>query len=261
MVAQTVERELAPTLSLHVMPGLADDLLPRYDHRQRFSVEIAAAPDVVWSALHETRFSDLRILRVLMAVRTLGCSEHAGDDAPILTGARLAPHVLVEEVPGREVAIALMGRFWTMNAFETISERAAFTAGVEPDFVRTTSTMTVEETARGTRLTIENRVQDPRDPLAARKFCPYWYFMGKIGAAIFAVDLLEAAKRRAETRVGAERPRARIHKGKIASFLFVAASVVALALVGFRRARVCSCGDRVGDMAHEPRCKHGAAPR
>ncbi|MGH8882483.1 MAG: hypothetical protein ACRD0P_34910, partial [Stackebrandtia sp.] len=48
-----------------------DDVLPVYRNRERHAMQIAAAPDVVWSALHALSSGELRLTRVLTAIRAL----------------------------------------------------------------------------------------------------------------------------------------------------------------------------------------------
>jgi hypothetical protein len=68
---------------------IAEQLLPAYDHVQRFSTVIPASPAVVFAALHEVRFSDLRLLRILNGLRSFGGSEAGGQKARIFVGARV----------------------------------------------------------------------------------------------------------------------------------------------------------------------------
>lgn len=53
------------------MSAVLDDVLPVYRHRERHATQIAAAPEVVWSALHAVSAGDLRLTRVLTAIRAL----------------------------------------------------------------------------------------------------------------------------------------------------------------------------------------------
>jgi hypothetical protein len=197
-----VDETTMPKLVTADAPALIDQLMPEYHYRQQFSAFIPSPQSVVFAVLAQLRFSDLAPLRVLMAIRTLGRNETRNADEPILAGARLAPYVLAEELPDQETVIALMGRFWTQNAFGPIPDRAAF-AAPPPDFVRTVWSLRLEDAPGGTRVTSETRVKSPADPAAARKFRPYWTFMGQIGSATFSISLLAALKRRSRAEASA----------------------------------------------------------
>jgi hypothetical protein len=132
---------------------------------------------------------------MLMAIRTLGRSEAGNPDDPILAGAKLTPYVLTEEVPDQEAVLALMGRFWTQNAFAPILDRAAF-AESPTNYVRTVWSLRLEDAPGGTRVTAETRVQNPADPAAAGKFRTYWYLVGRVGSAVFSLSVLASLRRR-----------------------------------------------------------------
>ena len=53
------------------MTTVLDDVLPVYRHRERHATQIAAAPEVVWRALHTVSGGDLRLTRLLMSIRAV----------------------------------------------------------------------------------------------------------------------------------------------------------------------------------------------
>ena len=192
------------------MSAVLDDVLPLYRHRERHAMQIAAAPEVVWSALHAVSVGDLRLTRLLMGIRALPGR---------LPGARRPPgglpaergfieafmedglHELRVDPPWTLVA-GNAGQPWRLGAEESAGavDLDGFRAFARPGFVLTATSFELEALGDGTRLATETRVQ-PTDAAAARAFQLYWWAI-RAGSGLIRRDMLHAVRRRAETGAG-----------------------------------------------------------
>jgi hypothetical protein len=188
------------------MSAVLDDVLPIYRHRERHALQIAAAPDAVWSALHAVSAGELRLTRALTTIRALP-ARLPGSRAP--RGGLPADRGFLEaflERGYRELRVdppwALVagaaGRPWRLRGGETadVADRDGFRAFTRPGYVMIATSFELEALGDGTRLSTETRVQ-PTDAEAARAFRPYWWAI-RAGSGLIRRDMLHAVRRRAE---------------------------------------------------------------
>src|SRR5215469_2953924 len=136
---------------------LADEFLPVYDVIMRHAVSVPAPAAAVWAALHRADFASAWYVRALLLLRGL---RRPGQRVR-LTLDRLVLGVFIPlgERPGREIALGLVGRFWTPSGGRlTLSP---WTFLVEPDG------------PAATRLATETRVACV-DAASRRRFRLYW---------------------------------------------------------------------------------------
>ena len=188
------------------MSAVLDDVLPVYRHRERHATQIAAAPEVVWSALHAVSAGDLRLTRLLMSIRALPAR---------LPGARRPPGGLPADRgfieafmedgfrelrvdPPWTLVAGNAGQPWRLRGEESadVVDLDGFRAFARAGFVLTATSFELEALGDGTRLSTETRVQ-PTDAAAARAFRPYWWAI-RAGSGLIRRDMLHAVRRRAE---------------------------------------------------------------
>ena len=179
----------------------ADDFLPAYDVVMRHAVSVPASAPAVWAALHRADFGGAWYVRALLMLRGLRRP----------TSVRLTLDRLVDggfiplgERAGREVALGLVGRFWTPSGGRVTVKPDAFRDFAEPGNAKVVWTFAVESLGMGTtRLVTETRVQC-LDAASRRRFRLYWLvvrpFSGLIRHAMLGAVAREA------TRPAATRP-------------------------------------------------------
>jgi hypothetical protein len=183
-----------------------DDVLPVYRHRERHATQIAAAPDVVWSALHALSSGELRLTRVLTAIRALPARLPR---ARMPTGGIPADRGFIEVFmergyrqlradPPWTLVAGNAGQPWRLRGGESadVVDLDGFRAFARPGFVLIATSFELEALGDGTRLSTETRVQ-PTDATAARAFRPYWWAI-RAGSGLIRRDVLSAVRRRAE---------------------------------------------------------------
>jgi hypothetical protein len=189
------------------MTAVFDDVLPVYRHRERHAMQIAAAPEAVWAALHAVSAGELRLTRLLTGVRALP-GRLPGRRMP--GGGLPADRGFVEafmERGYRELRVdppwtlvaGAAGQPWRLRGGETgdVVDLEGLRAFARPGFVLIATSFEIEALGEGTRLSTETRVQ-PTDAAAARAFRPYWWAI-RAGSGLIRRDVLHAVRRRAET--------------------------------------------------------------
>jgi len=162
---------------------LIDELMPRYDVAARYETLVNAEPAHTLSLVQHVDFSRSRIIRVLMAVRTLGRSRRGRRNPDLnekLTERiRGSGFVLLREIENQEIVIGVVGRFW--------QARSGIVLGLSPEEVLAFEKPSYAKAlwnfhlasvgSNQTRLSTETRVQT-FGPSARRKFALYWSLVG-----------------------------------------------------------------------------------
>jgi hypothetical protein len=146
-----------------------DEIMPDYDRREVHRHSVAAPPAAVWAAIRDLSGDELKLMRLLMGLRTLG---RRGEDSSrtVLEGfERMGFRVVAEEVDS-ELVIAGIGRFWTLSGgLRRVKDREHFTHFDEPDYAKVAFNFRLE----GERISTETRIAGT-DAHARRRFGLYW---------------------------------------------------------------------------------------
>ncbi len=188
------------------MTAVLDDVLPAYRHRERHTLQIAASPGAVWSALQALSAGDLRLTRVLTGIRALP-ARLSGDrtEGSALPADRTFIEAFIERGyrellvdPPSALVAGTAGQPWRLRGGENadVADLDDFRAFARPGFVLIATSFELEAFGEGTRLSTETRVQ-PTDAAAARVFRRYWWAI-RAGSGLIRRDVLHAVRRRAE---------------------------------------------------------------
>jgi hypothetical protein len=178
---------------------LADRFLPRYDVVMRHHRRVAVAPGEAWAAIHRADLGRPALIRTLLALRGL----RAPWSARPLTLASLprAGFIPLAEEPGRELALGLVGRFWTLSGGRIAVAPEAFREFAQPGYAKAVWTLGIEAETRGTtRLATETRVVCT-DAASRRRFRRYWRVVGPFAALIRNAMLGAVAREAVRGRV------------------------------------------------------------
>jgi hypothetical protein len=171
-----------------------DQLQPDYDARLLRHADVPQPPAVVRQAMEAVTFADLPTLSLLGRVRSFGRRGQRNPE-PIFSGMRHADFVHVEENDD-EIAAAMAGTLWRIRKpFVPLPNRDRV-LHPDPCWAVTVSSYRIEPRDAGSRFVCETRVTHPSDPRCARKFRPYWTLIGRLGATVYARDLVAAIRRR-----------------------------------------------------------------
>ncbi|MEO3973648.1 hypothetical protein [Streptomyces sp. CAU 1734] len=179
--------------------------LPVSHWATRHSRAVAAPPGEVARALREVTAGEMRVMRPLIAMRTLPSRLFAGDSAP-----RPAPagatmdmtrmgFIPLEDRPGGELILGWIGQPWKPVLSQAVLTGLApgdFLAFDRPGYIKGVYALWPEPDGAGALFRTETRVY-ATDRAAARRFRPYWLLIEPFSGLIRR-DLLAAVGRRAE---------------------------------------------------------------
>jgi hypothetical protein len=180
-----------------------DDWMPRWQVDERHTLEVAAAPDKVFSAIRAVRADEILLFRTLIAIRRCGQSGgpesilNAPEEKPLLDVATQTTFVLLEEeAPGELVVGTVIGAPRDVRTARGLTPDL-FRETIPPGFVLATMNFVVQPNNRGgSTVSTETRIHANIAP-ALREFGVYWRLIHP-GSDIIRRMWLRAIKQRAE---------------------------------------------------------------
>ncbi len=89
-----------------------DELLPLYDVAARYDILVEAPPAETAAALEQSDFSESRLTRLLLGLRTLGRKRPEDKAGTQIERLRRAGFVELATIPQKEIVFGVVGRFW-----------------------------------------------------------------------------------------------------------------------------------------------------
>lgn len=202
--------------------ALADDFLPVYDVSDAVATVAEADRKPTWEALLNVDLLKLGreapMVGMLGALRMLpeivGHLIHGERPAKAPQSMRLRDlesipmaeggWILLQERPGEEIALGLVGKFWRpVIEFARIESAEEFHSFDEPGFAKTVYDLAVREVGPNRTLLSGLMRTATTDERARRWFRRYWTFGVGSGAHILVGALLDSARRTAEAETAA----------------------------------------------------------
>ncbi len=178
-----------------------DDWMPAWDVVERHETLVRAPRDRAWSAVRTLDLSRSPVVRTLFALRSLpGLFARRGRRRAL--GATLDDllrmgFVLLEERPGEEVVLGLVGKFWRPSGCIRRVTPEELRAFAEPGWAVAAWNFTLNPAGDGAvRVATETRVRCT-DAASRRRFRAYWLLVGPFSALIRR-EMLRAIRRTAE---------------------------------------------------------------
>jgi hypothetical protein len=184
------------------MERLIDEWMPSFDESEFHSREIAAPAPVVEAAVRSLEPGELRLTGLLMGVRTLPGRltgrPRPVRSGPLLDGVLSMGFVLLDERPGEQLLLGVVGRPWRPrgDGLDSLDGPDAFRAYSQPGSIRATWDFVLAPAGRGTLLSTETRIAGT-DAAGTRTFRRYWRLVMP-GSALIRRDMLRATAVRAE---------------------------------------------------------------
>jgi hypothetical protein len=173
--------------------SLLDQVMPTYDRREVHRHTTGAPPPAVWEAVHGLSGDELKLMRLLMGIRTLGRRDEKSSRT-VLEGFERMGFRVVAEDPGRELVIAGIGRFWKPSGgLRRVEGPEHFTNFDEPDYAKVAFNFRLD----GDKLSTETRIAGT-DAHARRLFKLYW-LMVRPGSGLIRHEWLRAIAKQAES--------------------------------------------------------------
>ena len=200
---------------------LADQFLPAFDVSCELAVVVEADPDRVWTALMDLDLIELarrrRLVAVLGAIRALpeivrGALHGRRPPAPpkrlTLRESTELPEgqgnwTLLDERPGEELALGLVGKFWRPVIEYAAVDAKRFMEFAEPDFAKTVYALGVRPLDGGPTLLWATMRTATTTEHARLWFRRYWTLGVGSGAQVLVTSLLETVRDECEAVVTA----------------------------------------------------------
>lgn len=174
---------------------LADALLPVYDAREFHQIAVRGTPKAVFETARHLDFSRSPVVRGLFALRGIPVASLGMEDL-----SRMG-FVLLDETPGKEIVMGLVGKFWTPAGTIVRVSRAEFTRFDRPGFAKAASNFAVWPSGPGiVTLSTETRIACT-DDRSRRRFKWYWIFIRPFSGWI-RKEILSRVKREVEFENG-----------------------------------------------------------
>lgn len=182
---------------------LIDRFLPEPEVRSHHETGVNAPAERAWAAVRTLDLARSPVVKVLFGLRSLpGLLSRASParrglgldmDGLLRTG-----FVLLDEAPGDEVVLGLVGRFWTPSGGIVRVAPEEFASFDRPGFAVAAWNFTLRGPAAGpVRLATETRVR-LTDASSRRRFRAYWTIVGPFSGLI-RHEMLRTVRRAAET--------------------------------------------------------------
>jgi hypothetical protein len=202
--------------------AFADDFLPVYDVSDAVATVAEADRKPTWEALLNVDL--LKLGREAPMVGMLGALRMLPEIVGhLIHGERLAKApqsmrlrdlesipmaeggwILLQERPGEEIALGLVGKFWRpVIEFARLESAEEFRSFDEPGFAKTVYDLAVREVGPNQTLVSGLMRTATTDERARRWFRRYWTFGVGSGAHILVGALLDSARRTAEAETAA----------------------------------------------------------
>lgn len=186
---------------------LLDDFLPDHDFREYHQALVAAPAARVWEAVQELDMRRSPLVGGLMLLRELpwrltAPGRPGGGPARTLDQMLAFGFILLAADPPRELALGLVGRFWSPRPRLLRLSPQGFMEFSQPGLAKVAANFLVEPLGPSLcRLSTETRVQC-LGPLARSRFRAYWTLIRPFSGLIRR-EWLRLARRQAEA--GSER--------------------------------------------------------
>jgi hypothetical protein len=172
---------------------LIDEFLPEYDFIETHDITIRADAARVYRVTNEIDFSESFIIRWLMCLRGM-----SGGSLTLRDLKRYKFEMLREAV-NREMAIGLVGRFWTIGGGLKTIDSDSFKQFDTEGYAKAVWNFSLDADGTNTRLTTETRIKC-LDAESRRSFGRYWMFIQPFSGLI-RTETLKTIKRKAEAGV------------------------------------------------------------
>lgn len=170
---------------------LIDHYLSTPHFSERHDIIVKASARKVYEAAWQVDFADSFAVRWLLRLRGMPTSNFS------LAAVERSIFKKLEEDPGREVVLGLIGRFWTLfGDLRPIRTPEAFQSFEEAGYAKAVWNFSVTDEGEFSRLTTETRVRCLDDE-SRRSFGFYWTIIKPFSGAI-RTEILKAVKQRAE---------------------------------------------------------------
>ena len=170
---------------------LIDDFLSDYDFVETHGISIHADAAAVYRVASEIDFSESFLIKSLFFLRGLSTEKVT------LESLKRSRFEMLGEIPGREILLGLVGRFWTFSGELKKIDAESFKRFNSPGYAKAVWNFALRPDGPDVRLTTETRIKCT-DAEGRRRFGFYWMFVRPFSGLI-RLEMLRLIKSRAES--------------------------------------------------------------
>lgn len=183
---------------------LIDEFMPVYDVNEYHETTVRAPIEKVYDALRTADLGGSPVIRLLLRLRALPAilttGGHKRNLKLNLDAIMKGGFVLLGENPPNEIALGLIGRFWTLSGSRCRVNADEFAAFDSPGYAKAVWNFSlVEESAEVTRLATETRVCC-LDDASRWRFRVYWALIAPFSGLIRR-EALRMIRRSSESKL------------------------------------------------------------
>lgn len=172
---------------------LIDRYLDTFDFSERHHVSVAGRPEEIYRAAYEIDFTESFAIRWLLRLRGMSTENFS------LKSLERSIFKKLDEEPGGELVLGLIGQFWTiLGGLQTIRSATEFCEFEKPGYAKAVWNFSVSEEGSQSQLATETRIRC-LDNVSRRSFGRYWTLVRPFSGLI-RMEMLRAIKRRVEAR-------------------------------------------------------------
>jgi hypothetical protein len=171
---------------------LIDRYLDTFDFSERHHISVAGRPDEIYRAALEIDFAESFVIRWLLRLRGISTENFS------LRKIERSIFSKLDEEPGRELVLGIIGRPWTIfGDLQPVRSAADFSGFERPGYAKAVWNFSVAEEGRRARIMTETRIRC-LDDASRRSFGRYWTLIRPFSGLI-RIEMLQAIKRRVES--------------------------------------------------------------
>ena len=179
---------------------LIDQILPRYDQHEYHQIRIRGNPTEVYETVRVLDFSDSFLIRTLFRLRGLPATLKSVEDL------LQAGFVLVDERPGQEFVMGLIGKLWRPTGKLERVNPVEYREFNHKGYAKVAWNFAVRKISDGlVKVSTETRIMCLDDP-SRKRFRLYWRLVGPF-SGLTRREMLRCAKRKTDSkRANSEHP-------------------------------------------------------
>lgn len=170
---------------------LIDEFLSEYDFVETHGISIHAAPEDIYRAASEVDFSESLLIKALFFLRGLSTGKVT------LESLKRSRFEILGEIPGREILLGLVGRFWMLKGDLKKVDAETFKKFDTAGYAKAVWNFALRPDGEDTRLTTETRIRCT-DAASRSRFGFYWMLVRPFSGLI-RLEMLRLIKNRAES--------------------------------------------------------------
>ncbi len=179
---------------------LIDKWMPQFHTTDVHSISIASSPHKIYYSVRNLEMKKSLIIRMLFSLRSFDFTFSRKENTLGLTFEDLlkSGFILLEENPPAELALGLVGKFWTASGCIQLLDANAFSQFNDIGYAKAVWNFHLDEQPNGSTILSTETRGFCTDDVSRKKFLRYWFIVGPFSGLIRR-EMLCTIKRQVES--------------------------------------------------------------